>query len=166
MSDPNQLDYNQVDTELDKIFDRLNSAPLETKLEILKSVAPPHLAKMFRDYGKKLDSTERENFKNNDVKEACSKFMSSDKSSDTSTLGYISCCDLAEICGSGSGMATWIIVIIIIVILGCISAGGAAFFFFYWNRKMGGRDVEEVEEEMESEEDASKNEHEISVNTY
>ncbi|UMM20381.1 hypothetical protein L5515_015674 [Caenorhabditis briggsae] len=163
MSDPNQLVYNQLDTELANTFLKLNSAPLETKLEMMKSVMPLHSAKMLRDFGKKLDSTHRENFKNT-VKEACSKFMSSDKSSDTSTLGYISCCDLAEICGSG--MATWIIVIIIIVILGCISAGGAAFFFFYWNRKMGGRDVEEVEEEMESEEDASKNEHEISVNTY
>ncbi|UMM20380.1 hypothetical protein L5515_015673 [Caenorhabditis briggsae] len=87
--------------------------------------------------------------------------MSTDRSRDTNTYGYVLCCDVCDYCGGIS-----IIVLIIIVVLGCIAAGGAAFFFFYWNRKRGGRDEETVEDKEIESEDTSNDEHEISLDTY
>ncbi|CAO4367439.1 unnamed protein product [Caenorhabditis nigoni] len=173
MNDPNMMgnqgamgmgNQDPAVIELQLIEQEMGQASIEQQVQILGRTLSANAIKLAKDNAKNLPSSQLDGERKK-MKEVCEKFMSSSNSGNTNTAGYVSCCDVLDLCGSG--MTTWIIVIIIIVILGCIAAGGAAFFFFYWNRKMGGRDEEAVEDkEIESEECTSKSEHEISVDTY
>ncbi|PIC49063.1 hypothetical protein B9Z55_007797 [Caenorhabditis nigoni] len=135
----------------------VSQAPDEKKkIKVLETILPADIIEDGKNVKKFQSSAYIDERYRKRYKELCETFMSTDRSSDTNTYGYVMCCDVCDYCG---GIATWIIVLIVIVILGCFAAGGTVFYFLYWKRKKGGRDGGEVEES----EDTSKSEHGIIV---
>ncbi|CAO4367437.1 unnamed protein product [Caenorhabditis nigoni] len=128
----------------------VDNAPNEKKMEMMATILPADIIEGAKQMKRIQTSDYIDKYYSERCGELCEKFMSTDRSNDKNTYGYVMCCDVCGYCG---GISTWIIVLIILVILGCIAAGGVVFYFLYWKRKKGGRDGGEVESEDTSKSD-------------